>query len=370
VAEAQGDQAVSICIPAYEAAGFIERTLDCACAQRGAEVRILVSIDVCEDATEEICRARAAEDERIDVIAQPERLGWAQNVNFLLDRAETEFAFVYFHDDLIESAYCERLMGALQERPDAASAHCDVGHFGGSDKVIEGLELDGPAPTRLFEFLIALRRPSILRSMLRVEACGAARLSTQASGIWANQPFLAELIVAGPALHVPEVLYRRWDRREGGVTDRWRKLPFEQIVEGFRANAQEVLRVIDDLGPSGTEREQLVFALFLYMMGRVRRGEGRYGATSLLAPEELVPEFAGMSVPPAVEELEEPVRERCMASWDRYQRRTGRLALELGDAAAAIAAYEDLAARHPGNRAFPRQLRKARRAAGEPAAPV
>ena len=53
------DARVSVCIPAYEAEEFIDRTLRCARAQTLQDIRILVSIDVSGDDTESVCRAHA-----------------------------------------------------------------------------------------------------------------------------------------------------------------------------------------------------------------------------------------------------------------------------------------------------------------------
>jgi glycosyltransferase involved in cell wall biosynthesis len=114
---------VSVCIPAYEAAAFIDRTLACARRQTHARLRILVSIDASEDATESICRRHAAGDPRIEVLAQPRRLGWSENANAVLARVRTPFCFLYFHDDIIVPDYVARLREALLQRPDAASAH-------------------------------------------------------------------------------------------------------------------------------------------------------------------------------------------------------------------------------------------------------
>jgi hypothetical protein len=350
---------VTVCIPAYQAAEFIDRTLDCARGQTHRELRILVSVDVSTDDTAEVCRRHAAGDDRVEVVEQSERLGWAGNVNFLLGAADSEFAFVYFHDDLIDERYCEALVAALHGRPDAASAHCDMGHFGGSDRVMPGRTYDGPAARRLLEFLISLRRPSLLRSMLRTEKAGNLRLPADAGGVWANQPFLAKLLVAGPCLHVPEILYRRWEQREGGLTEGWRRLPFDRILDGYRLNAEETMRTIESLEPGAEERELLQFGLFVHMTARLRRAESRYGVSVVHPPESLLPQFAGMAIPPAVDRLPAELSSRCVEAYDRLQRRTGKHALEVRDHAAAAAAYEDLAARHPGNRAFWRQLAKA-----------
>lgn len=317
---------MTVCIPAYQAAGFIERTLRCACEQTHAEQRILVSVDVSTDGTEEICRAWAREDPRVEVIAQPERLGWAGNVNFLLESVTSEFAFLYFHDDLIEPAYSARLVAALRERPDAASAHCDMGHFGASDNVVLGRGFEGSAAVRLLDFLTARRKPALLRSMLRVELAGRLRLPTTAGGMWANQPFLMALVAAGPVLHAPDVLYRRWEQRAGGLTDSWLALPLEEIVAGYRANAREGLAIIDGSRPSASERELLIHALMVHMTLRLRRAEERHGTGEAAPPETLLPEFAGLELPASVDGLPPELREQCEDAARRLERRTARRA--------------------------------------------
>ena len=116
---------VSVCIPAYQAESFIDRTLDCARSQTHENLQIIVSVDASDDATVDRCRSHALGDNRVTVIEQVSRLGWSQNVNAALEAVRGEYFFVYFHDDLIEPTYVERLLRALEARPDAATAHCD-----------------------------------------------------------------------------------------------------------------------------------------------------------------------------------------------------------------------------------------------------
>src|SRR3954469_1968464 len=152
---AGGDGVVSVCIPAYQSESFIEQTLRCAREQTYAAQRIVVSIDASDDGTEALCRAQARDDDRIEVHAHRDRLGWVDNVNFLLDAVSTEFAFVYFHDDVIEPTYSERLVDALRQRPDAASAHTDVVlHGEHGERPRPGCTYDGSATERLFTYFV------------------------------------------------------------------------------------------------------------------------------------------------------------------------------------------------------------------------
>ena len=293
---------VTICIPAWNAEPFIDRTIRCAREQTHDRIVIRISVDRCDDATAAICEAHGREDARIEVLVQPERLGWAGNVNFLLERVRTEFFFLFFHDDLLRPTYTARLLEALRERPDAASAHCDMGHFGGSDHVSFGRAYEGPVAKRLAELLVVPERGSPLRSMTRT-ALGGATLRMPAgavAGLWANEPYLMNLLAAGPALHVAETLYLRWDQRHGGLTDSWKRLSLEQIVSGFNANVSAALEILDRAGISGAERDVLVFCLYVNIMPRICAAAVEHGEGLLLRDEDVHPCFADMIVPDAL----------------------------------------------------------------------
>jgi glycosyltransferase involved in cell wall biosynthesis len=360
---------VSVCIPAWRAAGFIDRTLRCAREQTHDALRIVVSIDLSDDGTEEICSAHARADGRVEIHTHCERLGWARNVNFLLDHVDTELAFLYFHDDIIEPTYAERLIGTLRDRPDAASAHCDVGHFGGSNWVNPGRQYEGTAVERVVTFLVAPERGSLLRSVLRRTLLDdGLRMPTGSNaGVWANEPFLMKLVAAGPALRVPETLYKRWDQRDGGLTDGWLSLGVDEIIDGHRVNAEYALAVIDGMRPLPEERAVLLFALFVNMTGRMRTAERMYDAATVSPPERLLPVFAGMTVPPALHTLPAPLRNWAERAYDRLLRDTAARAVHLGDHAHAVAAFETFIGRHPTNVEAWLRLADAYRAAGRTA---
>ena len=312
------DETVTICIPAWRSEAFIERTLGCALGQTHAKLRILISVDQCEDATFSISETFARADSRIEVFAQMERLGWAANVNFLLERVQSPFFFLYFHDDIILPAYTERLLKALRKRPDAMSAHCDMGHFGESEHVSNGCTYAGSAARRLAIFFVAPERGSPLRGLTRSHILGSGlRMPTAAvGGFWANEPYLLRLLAAGPALHVPEVLYLRWDQRKDGLTEGWKDLSPAQVVSGFQTNIASALAIIVE-ATSPAERDVVVFCLYVHMMLRVRDFEYKAGIAPIGSAEELHPAFANQSLPAGLADLGPDIE-----SWtlQRYQR--------------------------------------------------
>ena len=288
----------------------MEGTLRCASAQTHASLRILVSVDRSTDATAAVCQAYAQRDPRVEVHVQEERLGWAGNVNFLLRKVETEFFFIYFHDDVILPVYTERLLAALRECPEAASAHCDMGHFGASQHVSIGHRYSGSTAQRLVEFLVVPSRGSPLRSLTRTAMMGPDfGLPTDGGGFWANEPYLMSLLVAGPALHVPEVLYQRWDQRDGGLTDSWKRYTFAQVITGYRGYLRAALRVLESAALTPAELDVLVFCLYVRIMAKVRAAEKVHAVLSAVRPEDLHPRFAGVRMPDGLDAFGPQIQE-------------------------------------------------------------
>ena len=239
------DASVSICIPAYQAEGFIERTLRFAAGQTLRDVRILVSIDNSTDRTEEICRGFAASDGRVEIITGPDRLGWGGNVNRLLDAVTTEFFFIYFHDDIILPQYAEMLLAALRDDPGAASANCTVQTFGRSDHVEPAHAFRGSMPERLIQLWLPDFYGMPLRSMIRRDRLASdCRLPEGVGGMKRETTFLAQLIAAGPTAAVQAPLYMRWSRDEG-VLGSWRALPFGQYFADWQAAVADVFAFLD-----------------------------------------------------------------------------------------------------------------------------
>lgn len=289
---------VSILIPAYAASGFIDRTLHFARGQTHLAVCILVSVDKSDDATLARVRAHVDQDARVTLFAQEQRRGWAGNVNFLLDRVVTPFFFLYFHDDIIVPHYTEKLLGALTAAPHAVSVHCDMGHFGGSEEISIGRPYLGSAAARLMTFLLAPYRGSPLRSLMRTDAAKRLRLlDGESGGIWANEPFLMEMLAVGPALHVAETLYLRWDQRRGGLTDAWRGLTPEAVLASYKVNLLHAIEIADRAARDDDERNALIFAHYLNLLSRVQLLEHGAGRLLFHAPEELHTRFANLAPP-------------------------------------------------------------------------
>src|SRR4051812_21312167 len=284
---------ITICVPAWQAVAFIDRTMRCARSQTYGDVRIMVSVDRCEDRTADICMEHAREDSRIEVIEQPERLGWSRNANALLDRGETDLFFLYFHDDVLEPTYVERLREALLAEPEAISAHCDLKHFGDNEEFHPGVRYDGPAAHRMLRWLLSPVTGTTLRSLTRRSALEAGLRFPEVGGdgFWRAHPYHVILAGLGPAAHVPEVLYWRW-KREGSLTKTWRPDALEKLVTGLRESADVCLGFVSSLDLGPVDEGAVRYGLYLQWMYRLRGGEARLSRDgSLLEPAQLHPAF-------------------------------------------------------------------------------
>ena len=312
---------VTILIPAFMAEAFIDRTMLFARGQTYGNISIVVSVDVSTDDTAAIVQRHAAQDERIRVVVQPERLGWAGNVNFLLDQVTTPYAFLYFHDDVIVPQYVERLVAELDDRPDAASVHCSVARFGGNDGVAPATAFDGPVAERVLAHLLRPVQGSAVRALLRMSLAGGVRIpNVAAGGLWGHVPFVVSMIAAGPALAVDEELYYRWHMRDGGLVAGWQKLSVDDVRAGWRANADEVLGIVDGLAISDPHREVLVMATFLKVAGTLLNVENQRGESLFERPEDIHPGFAAVTLPPAVDGFGEDIAEWTASRWRRLVR--------------------------------------------------
>jgi hypothetical protein len=301
---------VTVCIPAWQAAAFIDRTLDCARGQSYRHLRILVSVDRGDDDTAAICRRHAAADPRIEVIEQRRRLGWSENANALLSRVATEFFFLYFHDDIIAPTYVEALRNALLADPTATSAHCDLERFGDETGIDPGNHYHGDAGNRLLAFLAGPVKGTPLRSMTRraVLAQGLCFPEIGEAGFWRCHPYLLTLLAAGPALRVPEVLYRRWFRA-GSMTRSWEVASTDALIDGQSASARLCRAIIDDASTGASRLAVLRHALCLFYLLWTRREELRLGRDSPLDPALIHRDFTrDRTAPPDLEFLPEEQR--------------------------------------------------------------
>ncbi|MDP9290804.1 MAG: glycosyltransferase [Verrucomicrobiota bacterium] len=204
---------VVACLPAWNAANFIEATLQSLAAQTYEHLQILVSVDFSTDDTAQRCEAFANNDPRFQVIRQKKRHGWVGNVNALLSQARGDYCFFAFHDDILDPGYVACLVAALEAHPEAILAFTDMDTLNqnGTIEVSRYASLDGAA-NRVERARRIVRREGdwwtphrgLFRSSAARQIGGLKRhLGGEFSADW---PWLLSLALLGEFVRVPGIL--------------------------------------------------------------------------------------------------------------------------------------------------------------------
>lgn len=218
---------VAALLPAWNSAGFIQRTLDSLSAQTWPAFQVIVSVDLCDDDTLAVCEAHAARDARFRVLRQDRRLGYVGNCNALLEAASTDYALFAFHDDTVAPTYVERLARVLEARPEVVMSFSDLllTHLSGREQhcsltALEGLKDRLQRGGRMLGQTRNWWVPN--RGMFRLDAARAiGGLKAHAAGEFsADLPWLFHMSLLGEFARVPETLCFK-NYMPGSLTRTW-----------------------------------------------------------------------------------------------------------------------------------------------------
>jgi len=106
---------ISIIIPAYNVAGYIEICLESVLAQTYTDFEVIVVDDGSTDATGDIADSYARSDSRVKTIHQPNG-GVSAARNAGIEAASGEFFLFFDGDDFVERRACEELVSAIREK--------------------------------------------------------------------------------------------------------------------------------------------------------------------------------------------------------------------------------------------------------------
>ncbi len=218
---------VFIATPVYKGDAFVAETLEAIRRQELQDFRVLMSVDGADEASARAC-APYTKDPRFELVLQPERLGWAGNLNWLMARAEGAFFTYWQHDDLATPTYLKRLHQAAMRNPGAAATFCDVQWFGARTDVTEQPSVRGFALGRVLRQIEQLYWVPF-RGLIRTEALRATGPiretpfgSNQEDLVW-----VAKLAREGDLVRVPGREYLKRAHRQNVHFD-WFSWPPEK----------------------------------------------------------------------------------------------------------------------------------------------
>lgn len=234
----------TLCIPAWNATGFLAETLEACARQDVPGLRILVSVDGADAATAAACAPFLA-DPRFAVVVQSQRLGWVGNTNALIAAVRTEHFAIMPHDDLPAPDWLAALHHALAAHPDAVCAYADLEGFGTQEITFAQPEIVGPPLARRLDTLLDHYACVPYRGLfrLRVPEVRPYLPAGLPGDVAADTAWLMELACLGELRRVPRILVRK-RYRAGNTHGGWWDLPAEAgvaasvgVIGGMRRRA-------------------------------------------------------------------------------------------------------------------------------------
>lgn len=197
---------VSIGVPVYNGADGLAEALTGLCQQTLADIEIIVSDNASTDATPEICR-RFAADPRLRYVRQPRPIPVTDNFNFVLRQARAPYFMWAAHDDARDPDFIERLVAALESRPQAILGFGDVVEIVGGEP--HPLHLD--FANRGLSARARLRQAAYfplhhLYGVWRTERLRA--IPWRHNDWWHDAPPMMAATMIGEFVHVPGVVFR------------------------------------------------------------------------------------------------------------------------------------------------------------------
>ena len=282
---------VTVCVPVYNGAAFVEETLSSIRKQSYQSFRVVISVDGSTDDSASICRT-FLDDHRFQIFEQERRLGWVGNCNWLLSHVTTRYFCIIPHDDILDPSYIERLVATSEAHPGAAVVYSDIRTFGSiGDQIIIQNSIYGVRLTRVLAFLVEHFNAVAFRGLVRLETLkNAGRLQNNpCDDFAADTIWLMKLVMQGDFVRVAEPLYAKryhdasvhrewstWSREQNLLA--WSHHCLELAVEAFKGDLTEnqqaiilhalVFRLLsispfENIGGLLKEEQQTVISSFL-----------------------------------------------------------------------------------------------------------
>lgn len=203
---------VSIAVPVYNGAALLRETLDSLVAQTFRDLELIICDNASTDDTERICRDYAARDPRVRYVRNPTNIGVDRNFNLGFELARGAYFKWAPADDLNAPTLVERCVAVLDARPEAVLAYPQTRLIDEHGATLrdwdDEMDIQQAAPhARLAHFLWHTEMCNVAFGVIRADVVKRTLLYGSFSN--SDVPFLAELVLHGTFVEVPERLFYR-----------------------------------------------------------------------------------------------------------------------------------------------------------------
>jgi len=218
---------ISVGMPVYNGERYIESAIEATLSQTFGDFELIISDNASTDRTGEICRDFASRDERIRYIRNAENIGAANNYNQLFRESSAEYFRWFNADDDCSEVLHERCFDVLEANPDAVMCYGKTVIIDQSGDVIDhyddNLDLQqASAVERFLQFRQVVGLTNAIYGLIRRSALANTALMGDSSYPAADTNLMAELVLYGKFIEIPEPLFSRrmheeassWNRKD------------------------------------------------------------------------------------------------------------------------------------------------------------
>ena len=297
---------ISVGMPVYNGEQYVEKAIRSILDQTYEDFELIISDNASTDRTGEICQDLAALDKRIAYTRNPQNIGAAGNYNRLFALASGDYFRWANADDISGAELHAKCLAVLQEHPDAVLAYGKTRIIDGDGELIrnydDNLDLQQRrASDRFVQFWKSVGLTNVIYGLMRASAVSKTALMRSGRFPGADTNFMAELILYGKFVEIPEYLFSRrmhpdassWDRSDSQqqvqfwnagsaqfTVPSWRKqVDTLRAIAAATLDRQEQLRLFAHTlrrmywGRRELVRELLQFAAMGLRRGRVANGK-------------------------------------------------------------------------------------------------
>ncbi|QOV21219.1 glycosyltransferase family 2 protein [Anabaenopsis elenkinii] len=200
---------LSIGLPVYNGEKFLKSALDSLLAQTFADFELIISDNASTDQTEAICRAYAAQDQRIRYYRNPINLGCAPNFNRVFDLSVGEYFKWAAYDDLHAPEFLIKCVEVLDHNPQVILCHSHVYLIDENGSFLQPyniqLKTDSPQPHERFHQLLSKHLCYQLYGVIRAQAL--RKVPPMGSHGTADGILLLRIGLLGEFYEIPEYLF-------------------------------------------------------------------------------------------------------------------------------------------------------------------
>jgi len=121
---------VSIIIPCYNSAEFIQEAVESAINQTYSNIEIIIVDDGSIDNTNEIIKSLANKYKQIIFLSNKENKGVVYSRNLAIDNSNGEYILPLDSDDIIDKTYVEKAVKILNGNPEIGIVYCEADYIG------------------------------------------------------------------------------------------------------------------------------------------------------------------------------------------------------------------------------------------------